>query len=269
MTGASPTEREESYGWFTTPDLDTLFNALKRLPNPQNFVLVGGQALSFWVDYFEIPIPKLESVYLTQDADFLGSKKDAEILADILGAKIKMATLDDLAPNLAVLTYPGVNGEKLYIDVLSVIVGINDNDEIRRRAVPVGRDGAILYILHPLLCLKSRIENLRLLPGKRNGNGISQARVAVQVVRSYIDGLLLQAAMNAAKGEQPNEREALYAANQIRDMALGRASRFVYKEYKIDILDAVDQNAFKTNAFREKNWPNVCKWVNKRRSKKE
>lgn len=251
-----PATQADDLGWFTPPDLDLLFKALSKLPNPESFVLVGGQALSFWVDWFDIPLPPLKSPYLTTDADFMGSHLDAQVLAHELGATIKTATMDDHTPNLAVLTYQGYEGQKLLIDVLSGVIGLSD-DEVRKLAVELVRKDAPLFVMHPVLCLKSRISNLHRLSFKRNGNGISQARVAVEVARRFF----------AVMHEIDNERQALKWAKEIRAMALSDAGLFVFANYQIDVLDAVDPAAFKSPRFAIDDWPQVRKWTEQRREK--
>lgn len=241
-------------GWFTPPDLEILFSALSKLPDPRAVVLVGGQSLSFWVDFYNIPVPSLDTLYLTQDADFLGTHRDATLLARELGAEIRLATMDDHTPNLATLLFKGVEGQRLLIDILSVVIGLSEA-EIKSRAIPIVRGDQQLHILHPLLCLKSRIENLRALSSKRNGNGISQAEVAVKVARAYIRTLL-----NA-----PTNRDAINAVKQIKSMALSPAGVFVFKKYSIDLLDAVEPDRFKTSLFRDRDWPNIQRWVAEKR----
>ena len=73
-----------AFGWFTPPDLDLLYQAVNQLA-PKSVILVGGQALSFWVDYFNIDIPDELGRSLTQDADFLGSHQDALQLWNWIG----------------------------------------------------------------------------------------------------------------------------------------------------------------------------------------
>jgi len=67
------------YDWFQPSDLPALFQALQKASRPA--ILVGGQSLTFWVDYFNIPVPKGKTPYLTQDADVLATKHDARIFA--------------------------------------------------------------------------------------------------------------------------------------------------------------------------------------------
>lgn len=246
----------DDFGWFTLPDLNLLYAAVNNLPEPSSVVLVGGQSLSLWADYFRIDVPVQETAYLTQDADFLGTHRDADLLARLLGAKIHKATLDDNTPNLAVLAFKGVGGKNLLIDFLSVIIGVDENS-IRKRAISVVFQDRLVRVLHPLLCLKSRIENLKALPAKRNGNGISQARVAVEVAKRYIEERL----------KEGPEREAIYAAKQLREMALTPAGVYVFHHYQIDVLDAVVPEIFKTELFRTRDWPKAREWAARRRQK--
>ena len=218
-------------------------------------VLVGGQSLSFWVDWYDISFPKTDTPYLTQDADFLASRKDAEELARHLGGNLRLATIDDFTPNTATLVFDGVSGERLLIDFLGVVVGLTAA-EIRANAVPVERDGQRIFILHPLLCLQSRISNLKALPGKRNRNGIEQARVAVEVAKRYVSERL-------GNGEI---RPALKAANKVAAMAQSKDGVYVWERWDIDVLQAIDPDVFPDARFRQVEWP---KQVTKTKTKRE
>lgn len=247
-----------AYGWFSPPDLDILFAALTRLGEPGSIVLVGGQSLSFWVDWYDIPIPQTDTPYLTQDADFLASRKDAEELAKHLGGDLRLATIDDLTPNTATVVFDGVKGERLLIDFLGLVVGLT-SAEIRTHAVPVARDGQRLFILHPLLCLQSRISNLRQLPAKRNRNGIEQARVAVEVARRYVSERL-------GNGET---RAALKAANKIATMAQSKDGLYVWERWGIDVLQAIVAGEFPDTRFQQIEWPKQVAKTDTKRKKAE
>jgi hypothetical protein len=66
------------YDWFTPADLTRVIDAIHALPDWKSVVLVGGQSLTAWVEYYKIKLPTLEGPYLTIDADFLGTKTEAE-----------------------------------------------------------------------------------------------------------------------------------------------------------------------------------------------
>ncbi len=68
-----------------------------------------------------------------------------------------------------------------------------------------------VYVLHPILCVKSRIESLHKLKNKRNGNGITQARMAIEVVGKFLNEVL---------HEDNGMRQALNAVKKLRYIAL-------------------------------------------------
>jgi hypothetical protein len=87
-------------------------------------VLVGGQSLTAWVEYYKIKLPTFEGPYLTTDADFLGTKTEAEVIARELGSKAQIPNIDDQTPNAAVIDFTGASAKKLYIDILSGVLGL-------------------------------------------------------------------------------------------------------------------------------------------------
>ncbi len=86
-------------------------------------------------------------------------------------------------------------------------------------------------VLHPLLVLESRCINLQRLTGKRHGNGITQASVACTVVEHYLAECL---------NTPGRRREAFKATKRIADFAQTSAGVFVWKQWGIDVIAAVD-----------------------------
>lgn len=243
----------DEFGWFTPVDVEQLFRALARIPNPENIVLVGGQSLAFWVDYFEIPYPEFDTPALTQDADFFGLAVDAEYLAKALGARVFLATMDHITPNTATLEFVGQSGQRLLIDFLSMLIGLKD-EEIKRLAVEFTRDDQRLRVLHPLLCLESRFHNLHRLSAKRNTNGVIQARLAVEVARAYIESV------------QDDRLLPRKAARRVVAPAGSQAGIFVNSQYGIDPLDAVVPSSFSTDRdFRDTWWPLQTQKIDRKR----
>jgi len=146
------------YDWFQPSDLQNFFHALQKATQPA--ILVGGQSLTFWVDYFKIPVPKSDTPYLTQDADVLATKRDARIIAAELHGTLNIPTPGDHTPNTAVVTYSTPDGRTLFVDFMGSLIGLT-NEEIRRTAVELEHPKyGFIRILHPTLVLKSRIVNL-------------------------------------------------------------------------------------------------------------
>jgi hypothetical protein len=95
----------DDYGWFSPADLKKLFHAIHQAHDWTKVILVGGQSLTTWVEYYKIALPPFDGPYLTADADFLGTKADAQVVADELGGTAVFAGLDDHTPEVATSTY--------------------------------------------------------------------------------------------------------------------------------------------------------------------
>jgi hypothetical protein len=246
----------DDLGWFTPVDLDLLFRALSNVKDSASVVLVGGQALSFWVDFYDIPVPITDTPYLTQDADFLALKEDARAINDILCGTLKIATMDDNTPNTATIVFMGPSGKKLMVDFLGTVVGLSP-EEVRRLSVEIDINGNNLNVMHPLLCLRSRICNLYTLASKRDRNGLAQAKVAIEVANRYFQKRVLEGDI----------RDALNGTKLIADLADSKAGKFVWDKWEIDVMQAVDPRVFPVPDFRETEWPKQLRKISDARQR--
>ena len=122
-----------------------------------------------------------------------------------------------------------------------------------QRAQEVEAFGTTFNVMHPLDCLRSRIANLELLPGKRNASGLAQARLAIEIVKRFIDERL----------REGNERYALNLANAVADLAHSRQAVQVGAQFDICIVDAIPADAMPA-AYKEKQWPRVVERVERK-----
>jgi hypothetical protein len=107
--------------------------------------------------------------------------------------------IDNHTPSTAQIVVK-LHGKELKIDFLGAILGVQDR-ELRRRIsvsvfeVPAEIDGSsvkvLLKVLHPVLCLKSRIISM-LHPATRRAGRIAQmqAEAAIVIVRCFINDAL-------------------------------------------------------------------------------
>ena len=221
-------------------------------------MLVGGQALAFWANYYEVePIGQL-SAKITSDADFLGTAADAKRLGQATGWKVWRATMDDAGSGqTAKVTKLLPGGGVKQVDFLSGIVGL-DTARIQARAVEVRLpSGASLRILHPLDVLESRLRNLQSLMDKRNPVGVGQAVLAVEVVDRFISALL----------DHDDQRTALDAVERVIQIALDKALVAVAVDFGIDPLLAIPSKRFNGREFQEQRWPQVQNLVVEARRK--
>jgi hypothetical protein len=142
------------------------------------------------------------------------------------------------------------------VDFLSGVVGLTTKDLARRALEMEIPDIGRLRVIHPLDVLDSRIQNLHLLPEKRNDAGIAQARLALGVTRAYI------AREVATRGE----RVGLKLLERIVEMAADIAAVRVFLLYGIDPLEAVPLEQFRTTTGLHKvRWPQILTEVTRKR----
>lgn len=219
-------------------------------------LLVGGQALAFWADYLQVERPKSLVSGVTADADFIGDAALATVLGKRLGWQTWIPSLDDSTPQTGKVTCRTKSGEIKQVDFLSGVVGLTTKD-LARRAIQIDiPDIGRLRVIHPVDVLDSRIQNLHLLPEKRNDAGIAQGRLALGVVRAFIVREV------ATRGE----RVGLKLLERIAEMAIDIAAVRVFLLYGIDPLDAVPLEHFRTTtALHKARWPQIRAEVTRKR----
>lgn len=246
--------KPEDSGREAALDADDVASIL-RICSPEG-LLVGGQALAFWVDRLRVPKPAIFASGITTDADFIGNAQLATRLGRGLGWKTWVPSLEDATPQLAKVTHVERDGSIKQVDFLSGIIGLTTQD-LRRRALKLEVDGiGLVTVLHPVDVLDSRIKNLQLLPGKRNPSGFAQARLAIDMVGAHI----------RAEARSSGERTALRLLERVVGIAEDYAALLVFVLYGIDVLQAVPLEAFPGSAeLHRERWPQVLAHVRAQR----
>lgn len=240
------TEREAS---FTTETLKQLLHAAS-----EDVVLVGGQALSFWVNFYSIDLSSHHIVgAISRDADFLGERKDVKHIADGLSGKAIYPSERSMTAIAGQVVMRLDQNEYLNIDVIHRVVGI-DAYAVRQRALPAEFDGVPFRVMHPLDVLKSRIENLATLQDKQTPEGITQAKLAVQVANKFITTIA---------GNVDGQKSALKAVEAIVNIAKSSAGRKCSREFGIDFFQAIPKNAIKDEQFHQIRWPRLVQELDK------
>jgi hypothetical protein len=220
-------------------------------------LLVGGQALAFWAEYLQVRLPELLASGVTADADFIGSAAMATRLGKSLGWKVWVPQPDDATPQTGKVTHRLRDGTVKQVDFLSGIAGIETRN-LMRRAVGIDVPGiGHLRVIHPLDVLNSRIQNLHLLSVKRNPAGISQARLAVGVMRAFV----------AREVRERGERTGLKLLERLAEMAATSAAIWVFDNFGIDPLHAVPLEEFQTTqSLHRSRWPQIVARIGKQRA---
>lgn len=142
---------------------------LRRLGDLTNrIVLVGGQALAFWVEHYTDRIATSGPVS-SRDIDFGGTKEAVTIAADRLDGTPRTPEPFSNTPNTGLVEFVDPGGHKRWIDFLGELYGEGLNlSAIEEMAVgvdvPDGGDVTTFLVMHPVHCLESRISNVGGLP---------------------------------------------------------------------------------------------------------
>ncbi len=219
-------------------------------------LLVGGQALAFWADHLQVGRPASLISGVTADADFIGDAALATTLGKCLGWQTWIPPLDDSTSQTGKVTHRTKSGEVKQVAFLSGVVGLTTKD-LARRAIEMDiPDIGRLRVIQPLDVLDSRIQNLHLLPEKRNDAGIAQARLALGVARAFI----------AREVTTRGERVGLKLLERVAEMAADIAAVRVFLLYGIDPLEAVPLDQFRTTtALHKVRWPQILEEVMRKR----
>lgn len=216
---------------------------LKLLRVSKDAVLIGGQALAFWVAYFGIGIPPGPRAFISRDADFLGFAEHVKTFADAIGGRPGYPSKHELTALHGVVTKRTRRGERIGVDVLRSVVGI-DSRGVKQRAMEVHHpsDPTLRFkVMNPVDCMVSRFENLRKLRDKQNEVGVWQGSISIAACRAYLEKLI-------ALGD---ERQAMRAATRILRVAGTAPGLQVFRDYGLEPLDAIPIGRFASRPFRD------------------
>ncbi len=231
-------------------------------------VLVGGQAVSFWVDFYAAQVPALAKLapLTTADIDFVGDRRAVTICAERLDGAAKLPDLDDHTPNTGMVKFVDAAGEKQNIDFIDQPHGLTAR-EVYRMAVPVrvldgrGRPTSVTFlVMQPVLVMESRVHNTMGLPGYRTPHSLQQLSASVACAGEYLRGLLDAGEVRAVL--RLNERIFTFC---LKD----RDGRLVHAKHGVDPFDAVVADDDRLPArFRETRYPQMKRELALRRGRR-
>lgn len=147
-------------------EVQRILRQLEPLIAERRVVLVGGQAVSFWMRLLQ---PRSEQLALAEpltskDIDFEGGAQAVRRAADLLEGRMKLPTMDDNTPNTGLVLFTDADGIEREIDFIDAPLGLNHRD-VRDTAVQLmlpdenGEPSMPMLVMHPERCMESRIVN--------------------------------------------------------------------------------------------------------------
>jgi hypothetical protein len=173
-----------------------ILGLLEPLSDDRSIVLVGGQAVSFWTRFLGERSSELGALapMASKDIDFEGSARAVRRAAELLTARVRLASMDDHTPNTGVVLFVDADGVEREIDFVDQPLGLRARD-VRdtavRLLVPTGEPGGEVgvWVMHPERCMESRIYNAQVL-GKTNALAMRQLQASIVCAREWSRYLL-------------------------------------------------------------------------------
>jgi hypothetical protein len=173
-----------------------ILGLLEPLSDDRSIVLVGGQAVSFWARFLGERSSEVGALapMASKDIDFEGSARAVRRAADLLRARMRLASMDDHTPNTGMVLFVDADGIEREIDFIDQPLGLRARD-VRDTAVRVliptdGPGGEVgVWVMHPERCMESRIYNAQVL-SKTGALAVRQLQASIVCAREWSRYLL-------------------------------------------------------------------------------
>ena len=211
-----------------------------------DMILVGGQALAFWMDRYGID-PR--GAAISNDGDALGELTAARALAAALKARLVVPPKAARTSIVAQLRLPVAGGMERNIDVLHLlytISGLRKSSDFTRQVVRDSvlvewRKGKFICVMDPFDMLESRAQNAVGLYEDKGPHVLTQLRWAIEVARAA----LLRVAADPASPERLGSK-----VQRLFSLARSQVGRRLSSEHGIELLGAIDVDALSAAAPR-------------------
>jgi hypothetical protein len=209
----------------------------------EEMVLVGGQALAFWMERYGI---SPNEATISNDGDVLGAIARAIELAGSLEANVLRPPKRALTSLVAQIQMPAGEGKVYNIDVLHKLFTVNSLEksvEFTKRVIQDSvkvewRHGKLIRVMDPFDVLESRVHNAVGLFEDKGDHVLTQAVWAIEVAKA----VLLKLA------RQPEEGSRLGKKIQgIYQLANSQPGRRLLREHEIEVLDAIELDALRAS----------------------
>ena len=187
MTAKPPLRDEE---------VQRILGLLEPLSVDRSIVLVGGQAVAFWTRFLQERSSEVAAFtpLVSKDIDFEGSARAVRRAADLLTARVRLASIDDHTPNTGIVLFIDADGVEREIDFIDEPLGLRARD-VRDTAVRLIVSGGevryevLVWVMHPERCMESRIYNAQVL-GKTDALAMRQLQASIVCAREWSRYLL-------------------------------------------------------------------------------
>jgi hypothetical protein len=229
---------------------------------PPDVVLIGGQALAYWMGHYAIHAPSSAAPAISRDVDFFTrNAANTDPLTHFARAIHGRAEVSDprgLSALIGSAIAPAEEGRIYNVDLLHDVVGLKrDRIEANAVSVPVPGTSIMLRVMHPLDVLQSRNANLHTLVEKQDETGQLQLRLAIEVARKYLEEQIETITQDNVATAEERQRAIFDAIGTVSDYSTGDAARKNAERYGICLADAIPAWRIDSDVFWERQWPRL------------
>lgn len=224
-------------------------------------IVVGGQAVNLWIDYYSKEGACLAVPIASKDIDVVGDVELAAECALALKARCRRVNRVREAVPINAIVFVGDEKDGLKIDFQD---GSDPNPpkEIEVHAVPLPTEWGKVRVMHPLHCVKSRIYNVLEIRHKGklkydNTHGRAQMHAAMRVFRHFTEELV-------AIDDGPRKVLKLY--EDLFKFAKGPLGTKLWDSKRIDVFDCIQPLTTLPKEFQETRYPQMRKSLNREKA---
>jgi hypothetical protein len=224
-------------------------------------VLIGGQALAFWMDHFDVQgIGNLPAV--SRDVDFFtrdaANSAPLRRFAEAIRGRAHVAETREITALIGSAIAPAADDLIYNVDLLHSVIGL-ERDQVLANSIEVHAHGTgtRFRVMHPLDVLQSRNANLHRLQEKQNEIGELQLRLAIGVARKYLEGRIAQLLNDPTLAEHARQRAILDAVRVVDDYSDEDAAKKNASRYGIHLADAIPAWLVTSPNFWRRQWAHL------------
>jgi len=220
-------------------------------------VLVGGQALAFWMDRFGIAHGTRQPA-ISRDVDFFtrsgANTAPLHRFAKAIRGRAHLVNIHSLSALIGSAIAPA-EGDLVYnVDLLHSVIGL-DRDELDANAMEVRlRDGASFRVMHPLDVLQSRNANLHRLREKQDLLGQQQFRLGIEVARAWLEAEIDVVEADDSLTNEQRERAIFDVIAPVAEYSTAESAKKNAARYGIHLADALPAWRITSPGFWSKQW---------------
>ena len=232
-----------------------------------DMVLVGGQALSFWMERYDI---SAGDALVTNDGDALGKLEKAREMAIELKAELLKPPASTGTSLVGQIRIPARGGKFGNVDVLRMLYttsGLRKSSDFTAAVIEDSiefewKPGRYIRVMNPLDLLDSRVQNAAGLLDQKGPHVLAQARWAIEVVNVVLTKLA---------ADEASARDGLGQKIQaVFKLSKSQAGRKLLAEHDIDVLDAIDIHSIRRHtSVNNQQLDNIEKAIYKRQAGKK